>query len=51
MSINMEEKNTEKEPLIRVENLKKYYPIRGGRMEFCETGFFFIPLRPSSGHR
>ena len=30
MSINMEEKNTEKEPLIRVENLKKYYPIRGG---------------------
>lgn len=26
----MEEKNTEKEPLIRVENLKKYYPIRGG---------------------
>ena len=26
MSINMEEKNTEKEPLIRVENLKKYYP-------------------------
>ena len=27
MSINMEEKNTEKEPLIRVENLKKYYPI------------------------
>lgn len=30
MSINMEEKNTEKEPLIRVENLKKNYPIRGG---------------------
>ena len=42
MSINMEEKNTEKEPLIRVENLKKYYPIRGGVI--THTTGYIIPL-------
>ena len=39
--------------LGRVRTSDKNAPRRShcGRIEFCETGFFFIPLRPSSGHR